>query len=127
MPSFDIPEADLNPILTKAILDSISEETRDTLLKGALAFLVAPNNSSYGGYKSPLQEAFNVVVRKLAYQVAEQVFEERGFSEKVALEAGKLVDAMPEVWEDVEVKGAIFDVIFNKAREFYNASDKNRY
>jgi uncharacterized membrane-anchored protein YjiN (DUF445 family) len=65
---------DLEPLVQKALLDSLTEDARTKLLEDALKYLITPDPNHYSRKPiSPLQEVFQQAVRTVAKQVAEEV------------------------------------------------------
>lgn len=69
----NIDSKEMNELLSKAIMSSLDESKRDILIKAALDHLVTRDNSYYGGRKSPIEDAFQSAVQKVATQIAEQL------------------------------------------------------
>jgi hypothetical protein len=72
MSSLNLSDDALREVVYKAILDTISADQRDTLLKAALAHLMSPGErDGFGGHRpSPLQTAFNDAVSRYAREAA---------------------------------------------------------
>lgn len=77
MSALQINDDALKAIVTKAILDTISAEQRDILLKSALEHLMAPGDPSSFGKRapSPLERAFQSGVERYAYRLIEERLE----------------------------------------------------
>jgi len=74
MSELTIPVDELSSILNKAILDSLSAQTKETLIEGALKHLMTSSRDRYNSTsKTPLQEQFEMAVNRVANQVAEEV------------------------------------------------------
>ena len=55
-----------------AIFESITQDQRDLLIKGALQHLLTEQSNAYSGRRSPLQEAFNSAVHTHARKAVEE-------------------------------------------------------
>jgi hypothetical protein len=72
----DLPIEMLKQIASEAILNAISPEQRDTLVRNAVAYLVTPpENRSYGPSYSPITQAFHDGIRSVAIRIAMEMFE----------------------------------------------------
>ena len=112
-----IPPEELNSILSKAILDSLSQETRDNLISGALRYLMAAPRDRYGSAgETPLQEAFNLALRQLAHKVAEEVLAEQGAAAKLRESFTQFIEQIPDIDSDWELQTAIFRAILERVR-----------
>lgn len=71
----DLSDISMDKLVTEAILNKLTEEDKNILIKGALKYLITkPESTGYGGRKrdSPLELAFNRAVSDIAYKVAEE-------------------------------------------------------
>lgn len=67
---FKIPDAQLSDIVGMAIMQTLTADTRETLIKEAIRHLLAPKEGGgYGNRTSPLQDAFNCAIRLRAEAV----------------------------------------------------------
>jgi hypothetical protein len=86
MANLNLPDDQMREIVSAAILQTVTVENRDALITEAIANLIAPTPSGFGGRKpiSPLQEAFNGAVHDKARQlVTEMLNSDHTFSTKV--------------------------------------------
>lgn len=119
MTELKIPVEELSTVLNKAILDSLSAETKERLIEGALQYmLTAPATGRYGEKEpSPLQRAFNQALNNVAYQVAEQLIETGGTKEKLVDAFATVVADIPEVDSDWQLQRYLMDAVLKRARE----------
>jgi len=72
----DLTDDSLKSLISEAILQSLDGEKRDTLIKGALAYLLAPgeNGGAFGATRriSPLERAFQESIVSVARRVCEE-------------------------------------------------------
>lgn len=127
MAQIEIPEEEMANLLSAQVLASLSQETKETLIQSALKFLLTPKRDYPHNGETPLQTAFDQAVRRMANDVADEVLKEQGLDEKIKMELGKLVATMPEVFDDEKVRASIMDLVFAKAKEFYNSADRSVY
>jgi hypothetical protein len=70
-----LTDDNLKAIMSEAIMTALTEEQRAVLIKGALQYLLtAPPSSGYNSRPptTPIQDAFNEAVRKVAFKVCEE-------------------------------------------------------
>jgi hypothetical protein len=68
-----LSDDNMKDIIAKAVIDTLTPESRDELIKTAIKeLLTVPNGTGYGQRKSPLQEAFDAAVRQVAREVARE-------------------------------------------------------
>lgn len=119
-PRLEIPVEELSTILNKAILDSLSEQTKANLVEAALKYLLTePERDRYGHKtdESPLQKAFNFALNRLAHEVADEVLAAHGARDKMAREFQSLYDNMPSMEEDYRLQQAVMEAVLRRARE----------
>jgi uncharacterized protein YtpQ (UPF0354 family) len=98
----EIPEEQISDMFGAAILESLSQEVREDLIKGAIAYLLtAEKGRGYGAAKSPMQEAFETALDRFA---------------------GKF--AVEYVAENPEVKAMIVDALPNLTNAPYDRKEK---
>jgi hypothetical protein len=72
----NLTDVNLEPIVAKAILDTLTPEAREAILQAAVKDLITKPTGGMGSYdrdrKSPLQEAFNSAVRSQAEKFARE-------------------------------------------------------
>lgn len=86
MTDIKIDPSALQGIVTKTILDHLTDENREEILRSAIENVItAPPKSPYGGANlpSPLQEAFNNAVIDVTRQVAREVVQSGQFAATV--------------------------------------------
>jgi hypothetical protein len=91
----EIPEEQISDIFGAAILESLSQNVREDLIKGAIAYLLtAEKGRGYGAAKSPMQEAFETALDRFADNFAvEYVAENLEVKEMIAEALPKLTNA----------------------------------
>lgn len=76
----DLTDSDgLKSIMSEAILRAVDEKTRDTLIKQAITYLLAPGEPIYQGGKkrpSPLEESYKYAVESYARRMAHELLEQ---------------------------------------------------
>lgn len=121
MPDITIPTSELQGLVGKAILDSLSADTKETILAAAIDYLIAPREfkGDYGRTEtkpSPLQLAFNRAVESLAHDVARELAQE--IRPRLALEMRHLLAELPESLEnDWEIYSKLFGVLVGRAAD----------
>ena len=75
----DIPEDQFGALVGAAVMQIVTQENRDALIKEAIAHLLAPSEvHSYGARKrSPLQAAFDFAVQERAREFISQTLDEK--------------------------------------------------
>lgn len=71
----DLPEELVKKVASEAILNAITEDQRQTLIRDAVAYLLTPEDRGYGRRESPITLAFHDGVRSVAIRVAMDMFE----------------------------------------------------
>jgi len=90
-----LDDANLNAIITKSIVDSLTPESRAELIGGAVTKLLEPDSSQSGYYadrRTFLQKAFDAAV----YQVAQKIAAEELASDAVI--AAQVKALFEEAW-----------------------------
>lgn len=128
MSEIKIPEGELSEVIGKAILDHLSETSRQDLIKEALKYLLtAPITGRYGEKSpSPLQVAFNDAVRRIAYEAVEQLVRESDKYQLVKDGVAKMLDAMPNVEADYEMQQTVVNALVEYARKKLNDAENYR-
>ncbi|WP_109527180.1 MULTISPECIES: hypothetical protein [Nocardia] len=122
-----IPPEDLNQALGKAILETLTEDARNTIITDAIAYLNAPNSRGYGGDKTtPLQDAFREGVRRLTDTLIEDVLKESERYQQVRSEIAGLIAQFPPVSSDPELKGKIVTLILDHVQEAQRVLERDR-
>lgn len=119
-PKIELPIDELNLVLHKAILDSLTTESKETLVAGALHYLLTPKpGKDYQGRpnKSPLEEQFDRAVDRIAYAVAGEVMAETGVKDKIVAQFSALIDNMPSLFEDEKLLMSILEICMQRAKE----------
>jgi TRAP-type C4-dicarboxylate transport system substrate-binding protein len=99
----------LREATSQAIMGILTPEVRAQILQKAISHLLTPSTDSWARQKSPIQEAFDQAVSKVAKEVAEQVVKDdpavmdrlRALAQDVAhrvlnTDAAKLAERMAE-------------------------------
>lgn len=98
---FSIDATAMKTVVSKAIMESISQEQRDVILEQAVAKLITPTKVNTG-YRtedgpSPLQEAFDRAVVQAANTAVRELIEERPeFQTKVRAAVADAIDKLIE-------------------------------
>lgn len=68
--TLNIPEEQMKEFVSEAILRTIDDKTRDTLIAEAMRYLLTKeSNRGYGTGRSPLQEAFDYALINVAREL----------------------------------------------------------
>lgn len=67
----DLDGLDLSGICSAAIMQSIDESKREQMISEAISYLLTPKRSYGSSTTSPLQEAFEMAIRRAAVSVVE--------------------------------------------------------
>ncbi len=109
----------MSQIVSKAILEGVSAEQRDTLLAAAVDALITPERGSYGVKpKTPIQEAFEAAAKNACHQVAAQMIaEDPQFMQTVRDLTREAIDKAlsADTWEAEEVRRKILGAIAESA------------
>lgn len=114
--NISIPQEELNIILGKAILDSLTDDAKNTIIAEAIAHLNTPVGNSWDHKKqTPLQNAFNLAVQQLTNVLVHELVEEH-FRADIKSKLAEMMQVMPEHAEfgeqgKVRVMTTIFDVL----------------
>jgi hypothetical protein len=92
-----LPEAQVQEVVSAAVLKLFNEEQRDTLMQHAIRHLLTPEDRGrgYGRGRTPLEEAFDTAVN----QATRQWFVERLTGDEDTPEKKMLHDALSQVVE----------------------------
>lgn len=106
----------LEPLVQKAILDSLTEEAREKLIADSITYLITPpksNNWSSTPPNSPLQDIFSQALTACAHKIAtEVVTTDPRFDAAVRSLVGQFIAALPdESWETTLMEAAASAVI----------------
>lgn len=122
MTNISIPPEEMQAIVGKAILDSLTEDARNTIIESAITWLNKVPTDTYGRSKgdTPLVTAFTQAVATIAQKAAREIVEEHALPGLKA-EWAEMLSAAPEEWDiseqtKVAVMGLIFDDMRQKAR-----------
>lgn len=84
MASINIDQTAMGQLIGASVMNAITSEQRDLLIKGALEYLLTKNGDRYSDGKSPIQEAFNIAVRSFAMECVRNELKEGGaFTDQV--------------------------------------------
>ena len=95
--AISIPTDAMHDIVAKAVLDSISADQREVLIKAALDFLITPpkkENYHAATPPSPLQQAFHNAVAESAREIVRQVVKDELAERIKAVIHEQMVDAV---------------------------------
>ncbi len=89
----DIPAETWGAIVGTSVMQAITNENRDVLVKEAITHLLTPEkHSAYGGNRTPLQEAFDIALAEKAREFVRAELD------------GKIGDQVQEIVKDSIVK-----------------------
>ena len=92
----EIDESKLKGLVSEAVMKFLDEETRNTLIMGAIQYLMTPESKGYGqDPTSPLEDAYRVAVERCATIVAREIVDGE-YKEKVE---GVVRDALKKAFE----------------------------
>ena len=69
--NINLSDEQMTDLVAKSLMDAITPEKRDEILKASIVKLMTPDNSSYGNKKSVIQSAFDDAVGRTARQIIE--------------------------------------------------------
>lgn len=118
MTEIKIPEGELSSVLGHAILQSLSEDTKETMIRGALEYLLEkPPSTGYGARQaSPLQEAFNNAIHRITNEMVYELVKEHPRSQEVRDQIDKLFDTWPDM-TSFEMQGKLASAVIERAEE----------
>jgi hypothetical protein len=116
--TINIPQEELNSLLGKAILDSLTPDARNTIIAEAIAHLNKPVGESWQRDKqTPLQMAFNRAVDQLTQVLVRELIEDV-FRDQIKGQVEELLQGIPERTElTAEAKTRIMTAVFDALRE----------
>jgi hypothetical protein len=105
----EIPNDVMQQMVAKAIFETMTPEQREALVSGAITHLLTkpPKDQRIGGPapRSPLQEAFEMAVYKLAREMSiDMIANDEGVRTKVK---GLFTDVMDKVFDNEDVREKI--------------------
>jgi len=72
-----LDEEGLKTLAAEAILAQLTTEEKASILQQSIQYLLTPKDSGYGYRKTtPLQDAFQVAVQKMAHEIAREVLDD---------------------------------------------------
>ncbi|MGW5518493.1 hypothetical protein [Nocardia africana] len=124
--NININEAEINQMLGKAILESLSEESRNQILTDAIAHLNTVS-SGYGSDRStPLQRAFREGVTRVTNSLIEDLLKESEHYQRIRAEVAAMIAQFPAVDSDPELKAKILALVLDHVREAQRQLDSDR-
>ena len=117
--SFDIKldDAAMKDIVSAAIMQTMTAENRDTLIRAAITNLISPvSRGNYGSQNtSPLQDAFNYAVRNVAEKlVTEMLQDDAGLKGQIR---NLVTAAMEQITNDDERREKLVSRLANNISE----------
>ena len=93
----------MRDIISAAVFQVMSAESKESLLKQALKNLIEPRRDSYSVYTRPshLQEIFDSAVRRLAEEVVKEQFAKDEVKEEVR---GLMLETFEKIFHDSDVR-----------------------
>jgi len=71
----DLDQNMLQDVVSAAIMQSLDETKRNTMIQGAIKHLLNPEQGSYGRRESPIEQAFRLAIHSVAERVARDMLE----------------------------------------------------
>lgn len=97
--TLNLSDENMQGAVAAAIVQTLTVEKRDELLKSAIVTLLTPANSGYGREKrSPLQDAFEQCVHQFARQTILKKLEDDGETRQMI--EGVVTDAVKKAFEE---------------------------
>lgn len=125
--NLSIPEDELNVILGKAILDTLTPDTRDKIITTAIAQLNKLPEGRYGSdRRTPLQVAFENGVERLTNSLIEDVLKESEHYQRIKTEVAAMIAAFPAVESDPELKAKIVTLVLEHVQEAQRELERHR-
>lgn len=126
-----IPEEQFRTIVSDALLKTISKDTRDTLIQGAIQHLMTPPSGAtkYGPTpKSPLTEAFEHAVMKMTQElIREELANNQSLRSSIKTLISDTFDRMLDIEADPEKYGKLCDRLDGVFSEYLSGDLKERY
>lgn len=106
-------EGAMRQVVSKAILEQVSPDSRDQIIAAAVESLLRPQRtSSWGAGPTPLQEAFDQAARIAVLQVARDVVAEHPeFLARVRGMVGDVVESVLRADDDGELRQRVADAV----------------
>jgi hypothetical protein len=112
-----VPEDPFLTLVSKAILDSLTDEVKNGIIAQAIAYINKPQGDSWRSERStPLQDAFNMAVNRLVNTLADEVIRESEHFQQVRAEMKEQIDRYPTVATDYELQAKIATTIMEHAQ-----------
>lgn len=124
MVSINLPDSELNEVLSKAVMDALSEEARGELIQKAIEYLIQTRRDQYGrassGAKSPIMEAFNRSIEQLAEKLVFEMVEESTVKDAIREAVSELIEAFPAISSEYNLRPKVAELIVDHFREERN-------
>lgn len=119
MAQFEIPDTEIQGMLATRIMDSLSAETKEKLIAEALKFLTTKPSSRnyYATNNTPLEDAFDRALTKLANQLADEVVAESPVAQQVRDQLKDLLNGVPDLQTDYGLQQRFMQAILDRAAE----------
>lgn len=113
--STSIDLGSMEPLVAKAILDALTEETREKLIADAIKHLITPTRDphSFRQPVSPIQQHFDSALATVARRVAEEVIaNDPRFTDAVRNSVVSFIDGLEEnAWDTTLVEAAVLAIV----------------
>lgn len=105
----------MEPLVAKAILDSLTDEVREKLIADAIKHLITPTRDQYSSRPatSPLQQHFDSALAAVARRIAEEVIaSDSRFTDAVRNSVVSFIDGLSEnQWDTTLVEAAVLAIV----------------
>ena len=94
MANLSINPDEVSALVTKAILDAMTQEAREKLIKDAIVYLMTPERAAYGQTSlSPIEGIFRAAVHSVAREVVTDIVQnDPSIREKIREIGGKVFE-----------------------------------
>jgi hypothetical protein len=108
--SIKLEDGKIREAVTEAVLRSIDENSRNTLIEAAIAHLLTPSKDGYNKGTSPLQIIFNQAIERVASSEMEKVMATEESSLRIRIRVLH-EEAVKRVFDDVEARAKIVETV----------------
>lgn len=117
MASIDIPDEEVVNLFSARIMEALSAESREKLITEGLRFLMTPDKSPYGSKTTPLQDAFDRALRRLANTLADEIVAETGVKDQLQSKMRQFLSEIDDLDTDWELQTTIFRAVIQHVRK----------
>lgn len=121
MSGLTINDETMQAVVSKAILEGISEEQKLSLVEQAVQYLITPPASTAYGAKAPtpLQQAFNEGVQRVSRTVVDELVKDDEIS--AAIDAGIRKALVTEMTDDAWLRDTIVNAVSSKVADVFRS------